>query len=200
MVTNSISSHVEGFDAIRQQYVSCTDLGPMYSDLTHYPPTPHDGYALHDGCLFKGNRLCIPTSDLRDLLVWELHGGGLAGHFGRDKTIELVEDRFHWPGIRRDVERVIQGCQTCQIAKGTKQSPGPYMPLPVPHAPWQDLSMDFVTGLPLTTRKHDAIYVVVDRFSKMLYSMQKNHERSPRCTTVLSRERPPTRTTTDDCL
>ena len=44
------------------------------------------------GYLFKGVKLCIPLTSLRDFLVWEIHVGGLAGHFGRDKTIDLVED------------------------------------------------------------------------------------------------------------
>ena len=40
-------------------------------------------------------KLCIPRTSFRDLLIWEMHVGGLAGHFGQDKTIALVEDRFY---------------------------------------------------------------------------------------------------------
>ena len=103
-----------------------------------------------------------------------MHAGGLAGHFGRDKTIALVEDIIYWPFLKRDVARIVAQCKTCQLAKTKKQNIGLYTPLLVPHEPWKDVSMDFVLGMPRTAKGHDSILVVVDKFSKMTHFIPCN--------------------------
>ena len=55
------------------------------------------------------------------ILSWEVHVGGLAGHFGQNKTIETVEHRFYWPSLKRDVAKIVSQCRTCQLAKQQKQ-------------------------------------------------------------------------------
>jgi len=65
--------------------------------------------------------------------------------------------------------KVNRAMRTCQLANQRKQNTDLYMPLPVPDHPWQNVSMDFALVLPKTIRKHDLIFVVVDRFSKMTH-------------------------------
>ena len=88
---------------------------------------------------------------------------------GWTRPQELLERRYFWPTLKKDVKKFVDGCEACQRGKGKHQNIGLYMPLPVPKAPWEHISMDFIMGLPKTTRKKDAILVVVDRFSKMAH-------------------------------
>ena len=113
--------------------------------------------------------MCLLATSIREFVLRELHVGGCSGYLGRDKTLALVEDRFFWPCLKIDVARVCELCRVCQLAKGQKKNTRLHLPLPIPHEPWQDLSMDFVLGLPKTARRVDSISVVVDRFSKMAH-------------------------------
>ncbi|XP_033139424.1 uncharacterized protein LOC117131126, partial [Brassica rapa] len=123
----------------------------------------------HDGFLFYDNRLCVPNCSLRDLFVRESHGGSLMGHFGIAKTLKTLQDHFFWPRMKSDVEKLCERCATCKQAKSKVQSHGLYTPLPIPYHPWNDISMDFIVGLPRTRTGKDSIFVVVDRFSKMAH-------------------------------
>ena len=59
----------------------------------------------------------------------------------------------------------------CATSKPGNRKLGLYTPLLVPSRPWESVSMDFVGGLPMSRKKHDYIFVVVDRFSKMCILM-----------------------------
>ncbi|XP_024041854.1 uncharacterized protein LOC127898849 [Citrus sinensis] len=122
----------------------------------------YEQYQLHDGFLFKGNRLCIPQCSLRESIIMEAHGNTVGGHFGRDKTLACLQGNFYWPKMDKDVVHHVQRCITCHIAKAHGQSTSLCNLLPVPEAPWENVSLDFVVGLPRTQRNKDFVMVVVD--------------------------------------
>src|SRR5207302_383618 len=63
-----------------------------------------------------------------------------------------------------------KSCDSCQRIKASQQSPaGLLQPLPIPSQPWEQVSMDFITQLPRTKSRFDAIIVFVDTFSKMVH-------------------------------
>ncbi|GJP65689.1 hypothetical protein CLOP_g22557, partial [Closterium sp. NIES-67] len=105
---------------------------------------------------------------LRQLLLEEYHDVLYAGHFGSNKTLTGIAKHYYWPHLAEDVQKFVTSCDTCQRMKSTKQKKaGLLQPLPVPEQPWQVVSLDFITGLPPTSSGHDAILVVIDKFSKM---------------------------------
>ena len=97
-----------------------------------------------------------------------MHGGGLAGHFGIKKTIDMLKEHFFLPNMGVDVHEVISKCSICQKAKSQFHQ-GLYIPLPIPNGPWEDVSMNFIVALSRTQRGKDAIMVVVDHFSKIAH-------------------------------
>jgi hypothetical protein len=92
----------------------------------------------------------------------------------------MLSDHFFWPHMRRDVQRHVERCITCLKAKSRLNPHGLYTPLPIPNVPWEDISMDFILGLPRSQRGSDSIFVVVDRFSKMAHFIpcHKNEDAS----------------------
>ena len=160
---------VTGFESLKDSYSTCQDFGPIVHALKLGTSHEHHDYLRTEGYLFFKNRLCVPRTSLRDQLTWECHSGGLAGHFGRDKTITAVEHQFYWSSLKRDVGNIVAQCRVCAFDKQVKKNAGLYTPLPVPKRPWDDVSMDFVLGLPPTNCHQDSIMVVVDHFSKMAH-------------------------------
>eukprot|EP01018_Ginkgo_biloba_P018965 Gb_14600 [translate_table: standard] len=149
----AMSAEVTDFASVKEQYETDKDFKCAWS-YTKNPVADNgdlfDEYFLQHGYLFKGKQLCIPNNPMRKNIIKELHSGGLGGHFGRDKTIALVEDPYFWPGLRKKVAKCMEQCRICQVAKGVSQNTGLYEPLLVRSEPWADVSMDFIVGLPNT--------------------------------------------------
>ena len=70
--------------------------------------------------------------------------------------------------MKREIARFVAECDVCRRVKAEHQRPaGLLQPLPVPEWKWDSVGMDFVTGLPRTSKGKDAIWVVIDRLTKV---------------------------------
>ena len=109
-------------------------------------------------------RLCVPSSLITHVLHY-CHDDPFVGHMGYHKTLSLATSKYWWRNMRNDIAQYCRLCTQCQALKVTPYH-HPLHPLPIPDGPFQSVSMDFITHLPLTARYHDALLVLVDRFSK----------------------------------
>ena len=128
------------------------------------------------GVLRFRNRICIPDdADMKKAILEESHKSKLSIHPGATKMYQDLKNLFWWPGMKRDVAQFAYACLTCQKSKVEHQKPvGLMQPLEVPEWKWDSISMDFVTGLPNTSRGHDSIWVIVDRLTKSAHFIPIN--------------------------
>ena len=133
----------------------------------------HTRYTIHDTLITTRETpyriLLPPDTSLRKQVFQEIHDTPLHGHPGYHKMLQYISRHFVGPNIRTDVLHFVTTCPQCQIAKPRHHKPyGTIMPLQPPEDPWQDISIDLITQLPKSDN-FDAIFVVVDRFSKMAH-------------------------------
>ena len=111
---------------------------------------------------------------IRIELISQDHNDPLEGHFGIDKTKELIGRKYYWSTLRKDVEAYVKACDDCLDLKAVRHKPyGNLQLLAVPTHRWKNLLIDFVTGLPISTnwkgKSYDSILVIVDRLTKMVH-------------------------------
>jgi len=124
------------------------------------------------GLLRKHDKVYVPgASALREEILQRCHDDPLSGHFGVERTTLLVRRSYFWPTLAKDAQDYVGSCSVCQRTKAKRHRPyGELSSLPVPVKPWQEVTMDFITGLPASRRGdsvYDSVLVVIDRFTKM---------------------------------
>jgi hypothetical protein len=119
-----------------------------------------------DVLYFRGKIYVPEYLDLRRRIVSLCHDTRVAGHPGRWKTLELVSRNYWWPQMSRYIGKYTSTCDLCIRTKVQRTKPiGELRPLPIPDAPWDTISVDFIVELP-ESHGHDAAMVVVDSVNK----------------------------------
>ena len=141
----------------------------LVSKLKHYQL--QDDLLLYQANLLGNIRLCVPNiAEVRQSILHDAHDAPVAGHFGFDKTYELIQRNYYSPGQAQMIRAHVQSCDGCQRNKLSVRHPqGLLQPLDSPASPWEQVSLDLITSLPKTEKEFDAIVVFVDRLTKMAH-------------------------------
>ncbi|XP_028552250.1 uncharacterized protein LOC114580023 [Dendrobium catenatum] len=134
------------------------------------------GYHLENSLLLYKWRLVLHReSAFIPILLREYHDSSIGGHSGVEKTYRRVKAEFFWKGLRRDVEDMVSKCDICQRNKYQACAPsGLLQPLVLPNKIWEEVTIDFIEGLPKSDG-YTVIMVVVDRLSKYSHFIPLRH-------------------------
>jgi deoxyuridine 5'-triphosphate nucleotidohydrolase len=179
----------EFLDEIRRAYDEDPFFARLFALQRHEEPLVAPGldarFEIEDELVYEISqpvrRLCIPKGVVRAGILREAHDVPIASHFGPRKTLSMIKGKFWWPALAKTVHNYVTSCPVCQRDKAlNRKSAGLLQPLERPEGRWTDLTMDFVS-LPKDRDGHDAVLVVVDRYTKRAIYI-------PTHTTVTARE------------
>jgi hypothetical protein len=158
-------------DDLIEQVKTAYQSDPTCVDLLNNSSHPPPNYRIQNGLIYCSSQLYIPSSDqIKSQLIAEAHDSAVSGHVGVIKTLDTLTRTYYWPKLADDVKEYIKSCHSCLSTKPRNDNP-PGLLHPIPHPPrrWQQVSMDLITQLPPTRSGLDAIFVVVDKHSKMIH-------------------------------
>ncbi|CAH9140159.1 unnamed protein product [Cuscuta epithymum] len=150
-------------------------LHSIYEQLQR-DPASSPPFQLINGRLFYKGRIVLPAnSPWISKLLEEFHSTPMGGHSGAYRTYRRLAANVYWKGMMKRVQQFVSECLICQKNKYETLSPaGLLHPLPIPSAIWEDIAMDFITGLP-RSNGFDCIWVVIDRFTKYAHFVGLRH-------------------------
>ncbi|SPT20120.1 unnamed protein product [Triticum aestivum] len=120
--------------------------------------------------LFFEDRIVVPKGDLRKLIMNEAHNSLLSIHPGSTKMYLDLKQSYWWTRMKREIAQFVNECDVCRRVKAEHQRPaGLLQPLAIPEWKFDHIEMDFVTGFPKSKRGNDAIFVVIDKLTKVAH-------------------------------
>ena len=121
-----------------------------------------------DGVLYYKNQLCVlNVQELKEKLMYERHNTVFTMHLGGNKMYQGLKQYYWWRGMKKDIAEYVSKCLTCQQVKVEHQVPSSLLnPISIPQWKWDNITMDFVSSFPLTQKKHDSVWVIMDRLTK----------------------------------
>jgi hypothetical protein len=165
---NAISTESDLLDRIIKAQLQDEGIQLIKQKLLEKDPK-HDCFRQDEkNIIWFGQRLVVSDSwDLKKEIFDEGHLSKFSIHPGSSKMYQDLKANFWWSNMKVDIDKYVSECDTCQRIKASHlKASGTLQPLPIPSWKWDDISIDFVFELPLTSKNHDSVWVIVDRLTK----------------------------------
>jgi IS30 family transposase len=123
------------------------------------------------GIVWFNDRIVVPKNEeVRQQILDEAHLSRYSIHPGSTKMYQDLKQHYWWTKMKIEIARYVARCDTCRRVKAIHlKAAGPLQSLPIPTWKWEDISMDFIVGLPRTAKGYDSIWVIVDRLTKIAH-------------------------------
>jgi hypothetical protein len=116
---------------------------------------------------FKDRLVVLKNFELHRKIMDEAHCSRYFIHLGTNKMYQDLKKNFWWMRMQREIGKYVSECDTCRRVKADHlRLTGNIQPLSIPEWKWEDISMDFIVGLPRTSRGYNSIWVIMDRLTK----------------------------------
>jgi hypothetical protein len=123
-----------------------------------------------DGVLWFKDRLVVPKDrELKNQIISDAHSSKLSIHPGSSKMYHDLKPYYWWIKMLKEIAAYVARCDTCCRVKAMHMKAGLLQPLSILGWKWEEISMDFIVGLPPTVKNHNAIWVIVDRLTKLVH-------------------------------
>jgi len=120
--------------------------------------------------LWFKDRLVVPKNrELPNQILSEAHSSKLSIHPGSSKMYQDLKPLFWWTKMKKEIAAFVACCDNCCRVKAVHMKAGLLQPLPIPGWKWEEVSMDFISGLPTSVKGYDSIWLIVDRLTKVAH-------------------------------
>ena len=124
----------------------------------------------------EGKIYMLPAGGAWGSVLQSHHDNPLAGHLSHKRTLELIRHQYYWPSMAKDTHSYVTSCNMCQCIKVMSHKPhGELQSLPLPEGVFVEITIDFITNLPLYTQHghtYNSILIVVNWYTKLVHYYQ----------------------------
>ncbi|KAH9310418.1 hypothetical protein KI387_025453, partial [Taxus chinensis] len=167
--------NADWLDQAREEWKKDVTTHTLIQNIQEDPSISDQFIWNRDTFWYKDQLYLCKNSTLKHHVLSELHSSPIGGHAGVLKTYHRVKKDLFWEGSKGYVQKFVAECLVCQKNKGkTIKTPSLLQPLSIPSERWEEVSMDFIKGLPKSEGK-SVIMVMVDRLTKYAHFCAMAH-------------------------